>query len=398
MAIEWTPALYAEAKAILGKFNTEQRSDALQAIQRAAKGNLSWDAVCKAFRRHGWTAANYLKNPPLVLNPVERTERADRIKEAQKEIASLVQQLKEAKTRQAYLDHFPAHGEPAEIFPREKGGIREMTAVALASDWHVEETVDPESVSGRNEYNLEIAETRMRRYFEAVLWNLEHHRASKEVAIRDMVLWLGGDLMSGYIHEELAETNELAPGPTIVWLVPRLRDLIWHLLSHGGLEQLVIVCSHGNHGRTTVKRHVSNGYANSFEWIMYRWLQEEFRNEPRVKFVVTASNHQYTEVYGKTLHFHHGDSLSYQKGVGGIGIPLLKAVPQWDQVRPAEVHHIGHFHQRRDFGRAVVNGSLIGYNAYAMEIGASYEPPQQTMYFFDSRRGKCLDTPLWVED
>ena len=304
--MHWTPANLAKTKTLLAKFNLGQRYEAAQAAARAFKTPVSWEAIAKAFAARGWTAANYLKPTPFVLNPIERTERADKIKDAQKEIASLVQQLKEAKTRQAYLDHFPAHGEPAEVFPREKGDTREMTAVVLASDWHVEETVDPESVAGRNEYNLEIAERRMRRFFDAFLWNLDHHRASGEIKIRDAVLWLGGDLMSGFIHEELAETNELAPGPTIVWLVPRLRDFIWHLLRHGGLEQLIVVCSHGNHGRTTVKRHVSNGYANSFEWIMYRWLQEEFRNEPRVKFVVTASNHQYTEVYGKTLHFHHG--------------------------------------------------------------------------------------------
>src|SRR5712671_4747273 len=44
------------------------------------------------------------------------------------------------------------------IRPREiKSGAREATWVALASDWHIEETVDPAKVNGVNSYNLTIA-------------------------------------------------------------------------------------------------------------------------------------------------------------------------------------------------------------------------------------------------
>src|ERR1043165_3949501 len=47
-----------------------------------------------------------------------------------------------------------------------KDGRREATWVALASDWHIEETVRPETVNGVNSYNLAIARRRAQRYFE----------------------------------------------------------------------------------------------------------------------------------------------------------------------------------------------------------------------------------------
>ena len=81
----------------------------------------------------------------------------------------------------------------------------------LASDWHVEEEVLPAKVQGRNKYTLDIAELRMKRFWDGIVELVWHHRSSKTLAIRDMVLWLGGDLMTGHIHEEMLITSKLTP-------------------------------------------------------------------------------------------------------------------------------------------------------------------------------------------
>lgn len=335
---------------------------------------------------------------PEPVDPVERAERRDRIGQLTAERDELVERLREANARQRFIDAVAANREPPRIWPRERtSGMREMTAIVLGSDWHVEEPVDPAAIANRNEYNLAIAERRIRRLFEAIIWEVEHHRASGRIALRDMVLWLGGDLYSGYIHEELVESNELSPVEAVRWLVPMLRDGIATVLETLSLERLIVPCSHGNHGRTTHKPRISSGYANSFDWLLYHWLADAFGSDPRVTFEITPSAHQYVEVYGRTIHFHHGDDLKYQGGVGGLGIPLLKRVPVWDRIREADLHCIGHWHTLRDYGRAIVNGSLIGYNSYAQRIGVEPEDPAQTLFFFDSRRGKSMLTPLWVE-
>lgn len=331
------------------------------------------------------------------LDPVKAAEdRKERITD-KRQVANLVEQLREARTRQAFLDATRKIAPTPKISPREKSpGIREMTAVCMASDWHVEEEVDPVSVAYRNEYNLEIADRRVARFFEGIVWNIEHHRASKKVVIRDLVLALSGDLFTGYIHEELMELNALSPTEAVRWLLPRLRDGIRMLLNRLGLEHIEIPCSHGNHGRTTLKSRIASGAENSYENLMYHMLAEEFRNEKRVHFEITSSPHQYVQVYEFVLHFHHGDSLKYAGGVGGLAVPLLRAIPAWDNVKFAHYHHIGHFHQLSDFGRAMVNGSLIGFGAYSQWIKASPEPPQQLFYLIDRSRGKCQSTPIWV--
>jgi hypothetical protein len=45
-----------------------------------------------------------------------------------------------------------------------------------------------------------------------------------------------------------------------------------------------------------------------------------------------------------------------------------------------------------------MNGSLIGYNAYAKKIGASYDQPKQGFFLIDKHRGKSLVAPVWVTE
>ncbi len=385
--MKWTKALAQKAAKTVA-----QHTDKVAA---AAAVGVSWGSMDKAFPRHlGRSAFSYLKEAPV--HPVVVAEQRDERAYDKRMIADLVEQLREAKERQKFLDA-TSKCAPARVIAREKNsGIREMTAVVLCSDLHVEEPVTLESVGGINEYNMTIADARLKRLFAGIRWNVEHHRADGHIAIRDLVLWLGGDFMPGFIHDDLVQSNELSPVETSLWLMPRIRNGIHTLLNDLQLESITIPCSYGNHGRTTPKTRVQNGASNSYEWLFYHNLSAHFDNDPRVRFEITQSPHQYVQVYDKTLHFHHGDSVRSMGGVGGISVPLLRAMPRWDAARFADLHHVGHFHTYSDFGRLLVNGSLIGFGPFSQWIGASPEPPQQLSYMLDSKRGKCQVSPIWV--
>lgn len=400
MRISWSDKLLKNCQRILKKFTRDQFDAALAEISTVAGQEVTGGALRSAFATHRLASPiTFLQKPKFIPDPVQKAEEKEEESQDKRHIKQLVEQLREARARQSFLDAVSSYKAPPKIMKREKrSGIREMTAVVLASDWHVEEPVTPESVAYRNEYNLEIADRRVERFFQGIIWNVEHQRASSRIAINDLVLWLGGDLMTGYIHPELMESNELSPTETVRWLLPRIRDGIYTLMQSLDLAHLEIPCSFGNHGRTTEKRRISTGFANSYEWLLYHSLADEFRREKKVHFEVTNSSHQYVQVYNKTLHFHHGDELKYAGGVGGLAIPLLKAIPQWDMIKRADIHNIGHFHQLSDFGRGVVNGSLIGFGPYSQSIKATFEVPAQAMYYVDSNRGKCMMTPLWVEE
>lgn len=283
------------------------------------------------------------------------------------------------------------------IKPREtKSRAREATWVALASDWHIEETVEKGSVNGVNSYNLTIARARVQRYFEGVGWLCNYH--TETFKLRDGILWLGGDLITGYLREENLEANQCSPTNAIAMLHSWISEGIRHLLNTTATDKLRVVCNSGNHGRLTKKTHHTTREANSIEWLLYHFLAREFADEERVEFSLPEGAHTYVRVYDQTIRFHHGDDAKYGGGVGGIMIPINKAVQRWESVHHADLTCLGHFHQYHDLSNLVINGSLIGYNPYALSIGARYEEPTQAFFLMDSRRGKTFPASVWVKE
>lgn len=332
---------------------------------------------------------------------------ADDLKEraARAEISSLKSRLKDAldqleQTRFELATAIAANDARADvepIVPRERSSVlREATFVALASDWHIESTVTSEQVNGVNEYNLDIARHRVERYFSGASYLARYH--ADHFAIRDGILWLGGDLITGYLHPDNVETNSLSPVQAIATLQGWISDGIRSMLAGTEVDVLRVICNSGNHGRITDKMRAASREASSIEWLLYHQLAREFSDEPRVRFTLPAGAFTYVQVYNHTIRFSHGDDTKYGGGVGGIMIPLRKAIARWQTVRHADLNVIGHYHAYHDLPDLVVNGSLIGYDAYAMSIGAMYEEPQQGFFLMDSKRGKTMPASVWLKD
>jgi len=130
---------------------------------------------------------------------------------------------------------------------------------------------------------------------------------------------------------------------------------------------------------------------------MYRNLEWFYRDEDRVTFDVARAYHSYVDIYGQMCRFHHGHQVRYQGGVGGIYIPVNKAIAQWNKGIKADVDFFGHFHQLRDGGNFICNGSLIGHSAFGISIKADYERPQQAFTVFDNKHGRTFTCPILVD-
>ncbi len=78
------------------------------------------------------------------------------------------------------------------------------------------------------------------------------------------------------------------------------------------------------------------------------------------------------------MRFHHGDAIRFAGGVGGVTIPLRKKIAQWNKRRTTHLDVLGHFHQFIDGWDFVGCGCLVGYDAYASEIGGEFQQPTQT--------------------
>src|SRR5208282_6842766 len=95
------------------------------------------------------------------------------------------------------------------------------------------------------------------------------------------------------------------------------------------------------------------------------------------------------------IRFHHGHAIKYQGGVGGITISVNKAINSWNRNRNVKLDIFGHFHQFFDGGNFICNGSLVGYNAYAVAIKAAYERPSQTFLLVNKKHNtKSIVAPI----
>jgi hypothetical protein len=268
--------------------------------------------------------------------------------------------------------------------PKKPSGT--ATGIICLNDWHCEETVDPNTINGLNTFDLSIAEKRIKRVAERTLRLLDAQRRLSN--IRDLVVWLGGDLVSGFIHDDLVEGNSLSPIDACIWAKSQIIGVLDYWLEHGDLSSITVPESIGNHGRTTKKPRISTAANHSFEYWMYHNIADIFaaRGEKRVRFKIEKGYHNWLDIQGKRVRFHHGDWIKYQGGVGGITIPVNKAINEWNKAQKADYDFFGHWHQHEKHRRWTACNCLIGYSAYALSIKAEYSEPSQTFAVFDRNK------------
>jgi hypothetical protein len=276
-------------------------------------------------------------------------------------------------------------------------GKSETTPVIQASDWHVEEEVKAATVNGMNEHSMEISARRQDMFWGKNLALIDCFRTDRD--INTGILHLGGDFITGHIHDDLVEMSQMAPNRTLLWVMKRLRDGIDHFRKKAGLKRLIVVCSDGNHGRSTHKKRVATRTNHSWEWLMYQVLQMFFEGAGnKIEFHIAEGYHTYVPCYDYDLRFHHGDEIKYSGGVGGITIPVKKAIANWNKSKAAYYDFFGHYHQVLDVGNFVCNGSMIGYNAFALAIKAEYEPAAQSFTLINSKRGNEGTMKVHLQD
>ena len=306
----------------------------------------------------------------------------------------LRRKLADAAEAADFFDAIPRCKPIVAATSKRKTGRRPGTIVTIASDWHFGEVVTAEETNGGNVYNMRIAHERAARFWANVLWLRED--ILRTVDSPDHVLSLNGDMISGSIHPELLATNDGGITTQVGEVCGALEAGIRQLAPK--CRRLVIPCIHGNHGRSSLKSHMKDGFENSAEAMMYRFLRGALRDVPNIEWLIPRAESVMVEVQGRRLRFQHGTFLRSQGGVGGILVPLSRWAHRMsgaDHTR-ADWYVFGHFHQACTFGQVVVNGSLIGDSSYNLELGLSSRPAEQVNFVIDAAHGLRRFDPVSV--
>jgi hypothetical protein len=277
---------------------------------------------------------------------------------------------------------------------KSKGDSSKSVPVLFLSDLHFDEVVEPSQVEYVNEYNREIASKRIKAVFNNALDLLTKKLKARYAGV---VVALGGDLLSGNIHEELAETNEA----TILESVLALTEIL-----HAGLQQMVdefgklyVPCVVGNHGRIHKKPRAKFRVQQNYEWIIYQLLAQRFAGDPRVTFEIPDSTDVTFKIFNTTFLLTHGDQFKGGSGISGIFTPLMlgasrKLKRQQAVQKPFDVMMVGHFHSYIHTSGLITNGSTKGLDEWAYSMNFGYEEPQQAMFLVHENHGITIRMPV----
>ena len=339
----------------------------------------------------------------LKFDPAEAIQQDSRAKHEaikQKQLAKKYEQAlkdKEAAERRlevalALKDRKPA--KPIKSKPS-KGQKPHATAIVIFSDWHVGETVNPATVNGLNEYNPEIAKRRSEAVTQRALLLIDDAR--NLATVDTVVVALLGDFITGYIHEELQQTNSLSPINEVKYAAQLLESSMRTIIDQSGAKKIQVVTCVGNHGRTTKKTQHANRNDTSYETLLYASVEQATR-DPRVQWDGGNGYVTLARIGNHRIRFTHGDSIKYKGGVGGMSIPVIKQLHNRNaSPLPAEYDFFGHLHQWTPGTNWLCNGSLIGYSSYAIDLGCPYQEPLQSFALLDHERGMTRVMKLFCD-
>ena len=283
------------------------------------------------------------------------------------------------------LANAPAHGSP---------GVPTL----MLSDLHWGEIVDPEQVGGVNSYNLEIAHERIRRIVDATIDLLHNHMVNPDYP--GIVLALGGDMVTGDIHEELTATNEKEIMPVVLDLWGVLAWAIETLANKFG--KVFVPAVGGNHGRNTKKIRAKGRNFTSFDWLLYQFLAKRFEADERVTFFIPDGPDALYSIYGHRYLLTHGDQFHGGDALIGALGPIVRGDHR-KRSRNGQIGMsydtivMGHWHQLMQTQRFIVNGSLIGYNEYAYNSNFPFEAPRQALWITHPGRGITFHMPVQAD-
>lgn len=288
---------------------------------------------------------------------------------------------------------------PKWLAPAKGRGKKRAIPSLLLTDIHWGEKVEPSEIGGVNKYDRAIAEQRLRRAPEGAIKLCRDYLAGVEY--EGLSLMLGGDLLSGDIHDELRETNVESTTESVVGVLELLVAGVRQLADHFGKVHVAAVV--GNHGRTTKEPRAKRRAQDSYDGLVYQLIARELRGDSRITMQVATGSDVHFDVYGTRYCLTHGDQFRGGSGISGALSPLMLGVHRKRRRdamagAPWDVLVMGHWHTSYFLRDLIVGGSVVGYNEYAYVNNLAIEEPQSALWLNTPERGISAYMPVHLSD
>lgn len=269
------------------------------------------------------------------------------------------------------------------------------------SDIQYGEVIDHDAIDGINSYDMEIANRRIRRYFQKA------HRFITELWLgeppEEIVILLNGDMISGSIHMELAKTDFVGPMQQAQLVSEQLVAGI-QLIADAGFPVRVI-STPGNHGRTTMKPESKDHTLENYDTLVAANIEKMFRQNGLVTVEYSKSVDALFNVFAFPMLVTHGDRIGSRGGMGFQG-PLATIVRGHAKVmadyaaRGTHLYKIftGHFHTPGVTSHGYANGTTAGASEYSRDGRMHVTPPSQDYLVIHEDHGVIEHRVILVGD
>jgi hypothetical protein len=350
------------------------------------------NALSAYMHTHGIKARKKPQNQPgEVAEDVSEAEvLRDRIKELEKAHRRARKlEVFEERAVQALTEAVEARAPRYKPRARSKGRKDEHEMVLLWSDLHAGEVVSEEETNGINAYDWE---TMLRRQ-ERLRDGLFSYAENRPYTVRKLHVLALGDMLSGDIHDELVETNEIPLAEATVQLGMDGAEWLASLGEH--FEEVELTGVVGNHPRAKRKPQAKRAFDNA-DWIAYHTMRLALRKHDRITLNVPKASAWPVSVAQRwRLLAMHGDGIrSTMPGVpwGGVMRRVNALQSQYTQSgQPIDCFCLGHFHSlnlvESNAGRIAMNGSVKGVDEYSLRAFGGGRGPQQMLLTYHPKNG-----------
>ena len=287
---------------------------------------------------------------------------------------------------------------PTWLVPKTRQPNLTGVPILQCSDWHWDEVVDPRQINGVNAFNRDIAVRRCEALFKTFVELYTQHLDRPKYDHCELIL--GGDLLSGNIHEELRMTNEYPISLSMLSVTDHLIAGITLLLNT--FKKVAIRGVVGNHGRWDKKMPSKNRVFENYEWLVLQMLARHFRGETGLHFDIADGADLPFNLYGTRYLVNHGDQAKGGSGIAGALSPLMlmdarKRKRAMATRQEYDYQVLGHWHQKLFFKGIIVNSALKGYDEWAASMNFEWELPSQNAWVTHPDHGITVVWPIYLE-
>jgi hypothetical protein len=300
-----------------------------------------------------------------------------------------------------------------------------VSLVLGLSDGHVFDTVDPRTVNGQNNYNVNIACKRLERVVDVTTTWGENYAAF--CGVDELIILLNGDNISNMdgIHPE--ESTDTARICKQVLNGAMLYAQVITELAQVFPKIRVICSADDNHSRTT-KKSATSSVSRDTSWntILNEFVAAHTIHLPNVDFYMGESYLTFFDVKGSTWCLTHGHNV---KGGGMAGVPVnglkklndiavsksvaaikstdLDSITSMDEAIAlmrglVSVVLAGHHHQsfgmQQNGTEVRVMPSLKGPDTFSLDILGKYSPAEQALFAVSADQGIIGDHTIHLQD